>query len=328
MASVYELAQFSENVYSPGARPVPGWTSALGRLGNPKDGFYAEYFKHTKRAEIVISYRGTDPDQTKDLVSDVQLALGSVPEQFGHAERMFKALKNQLKGHSVYLTGHSLGGGLASLVAAVHGVPVVTFNAPGMKRVLLSMQSGASPASMLASPGIIPMHYATLGMYPGFPGPHKVVQQALSRQQAEKLLKSLDTSKMLNIRASDDLVSVATGPAIGRVASIKVSGWKPSAAKQVPITTADYIMLTINPGSLVAKTTINEASKLGNKVSNAAGYVLYQHGIDHMVAALKKLGQYQMDLGWVRTFSSASTKPGSAAVASVKSSAGRARSGA
>jgi hypothetical protein len=41
----------------------------------------------------------------------------------------------------LYLTGHSLGGGLASMLGKDYGDPLVTFNAPGMARAFADLRS-------------------------------------------------------------------------------------------------------------------------------------------------------------------------------------------
>lgn len=94
-----------------------------------------------------------------------------------------------------YLTGHSLGGGLAQMIGAEFKVPFVTFNAPGTKR-----------------------SYRDLGI--GVPGIHSEISM---RQFSKSLAKSDKLpmyAKWLNVRSNGDAISRATGAHIGDVISI------------------------------------------------------------------------------------------------------------
>ena len=85
-----------------------------------------------KYAEIVIAYRGTDSllDATID---DLQIAVGAIPSQTTGALNYYDTiLTNLSENGSISVTGHSLGGALAQLVAANRNVGAYTFNAPGM----------------------------------------------------------------------------------------------------------------------------------------------------------------------------------------------------
>jgi pimeloyl-ACP methyl ester carboxylesterase len=127
MPSVVELAELSLAVYSATGAPA-GWTREK-VYSVASAGFYAAMFT-SNSGETVLAIRGTDG--MDDLVDDYSIFAGRVPTQIREATR---ALQNaRTLGGVVYLTGHSLGGGLASYLAARHNYPCVTFNAPGMVR--------------------------------------------------------------------------------------------------------------------------------------------------------------------------------------------------
>ena len=81
-----------------------------------------------REACIVLAFAGTA--SLLDIVADVRQALGAVPAQYEAAVALAQLV------HAVcpdmVMTGHSLGGGLASLGALVTGNPAVTFNAVGL----------------------------------------------------------------------------------------------------------------------------------------------------------------------------------------------------
>ena len=98
---------------------------ALGKDTN-NDGIYDE---------VVIAYAGTN--SALDIAwDDMLIAIQIEPTQANGARTFY----NQTIGNSlvsstanIYITGHSLGGSLAQIVAAEKNKECVTFNAPGMK---------------------------------------------------------------------------------------------------------------------------------------------------------------------------------------------------
>lgn len=113
-----------------------------------------------------------------------------MPKQYKDAEdaynRAIIVAKTRLsKGYTFILTGHSLGGGLAAVLSAKKGgLPVVTFNAPGMLSSLISDNVG----------------------------PFGAVDTT-----------RIDTANMFHYRSSLDPVSKASGPHIGNVHTVFVS---------------------------------------------------------------------------------------------------------
>lgn len=191
MATVFELANLANMAYDSSKITYGSW-SFRERYGNPSGkGFYAELYHNAGRREAAFVMRGTDGEagDWRDVVADIQIANGKVPYQLSQAERAFNNAKNRLTNSTrVYLSGHSLGGGLSSLLAAkMGGLPTVTFNAPGMMRSYISSH-------------IIGL----IGVYN---------------------LSKLDTSKMLHIRATGDPVSIATGRHMGKVEEVYVDKW-------------------------------------------------------------------------------------------------------
>ncbi|MCY7297524.1 lipase family protein [Alteromonas sp. a30] len=67
--------------------------------------------------------------------------VGIYSRQHALAVRTTEILVSKLKGRSLSLTGHSLGGGLASLAASKWGLTARTFNAAGLSKGTLSFHS-------------------------------------------------------------------------------------------------------------------------------------------------------------------------------------------
>ncbi len=96
-------------------------------------GFYAAAY--TNGQEIVIAFCGTD--DFGDVVTDVQNFMGTKPEQYQEAMAFVqKVLDDAPPGVKITLTGHSLGGGLASYAALKFNKEAVVFNAAGLGKWL------------------------------------------------------------------------------------------------------------------------------------------------------------------------------------------------
>jgi hypothetical protein len=141
MTSVVDLAKLANAVYND-ETGVGQWL----RRGLPYtvegSGFKSALYQNRQTADFALVVAGTSPTELDDLHSDIQLALGRMPNQYRVARSAFADAMNQTGGLvGFYLTGHSLGGGLVSMLGKEHGNPTVTFNAPGMARAFANLQS-------------------------------------------------------------------------------------------------------------------------------------------------------------------------------------------
>ncbi len=111
--------------------PVPvGWTEFF-HVPNetfPLDsGFEAIAFQRGN--EIVISYAGTyDKDIRGDMAADAALGMGGASIQLFQAAEYYMQIKAANPDANITLTGHSLGGGLASLIAVFFNETAKTFD--------------------------------------------------------------------------------------------------------------------------------------------------------------------------------------------------------
>ena len=97
------------------------------------DGFYAVAFM--KENDIVIAYRGTEPDKIEDLIADLYIGfLNRNHSQLVSAYLFVEYIKELYPNKNIHLTGHSLGGCLAqyAFVCTNKKYPTVTWNALGL----------------------------------------------------------------------------------------------------------------------------------------------------------------------------------------------------
>ncbi len=205
MASVFELATLSEMTYDSKRVTFRDW-KRKGKFGPPSGrSFYCEYYFNVKKREVVLAIRGTDAGDGEtdmsDIASDIQIGLAHTPSQLKKAKEAYSIVKSLASesfnhGYNFYLTGHSLGGGLASLLSAINGgKPTVTFNAPGVQRTF----TGSHLINNLTPTGSL-----------------------LNTIKNMYHMSSVNTDQMLHLRAVGDVVSLATGRHMGKVEDVYV----------------------------------------------------------------------------------------------------------
>ena len=105
---------------------------------NAETGFHAEIYFNEKTKEYTIAFEGTNADEIwNDIIkTDAKLGFGGIPEQYKMAYKIAEYINNPNFPTDVKInfTGHSLGGGLASIVGLSTGKPTYTYNAAGVNR--------------------------------------------------------------------------------------------------------------------------------------------------------------------------------------------------
>ena len=148
-AEMLDMAKMADYVYRDGGKLPAGWNESnnnpaqklleeFNNIGFVNDGFYAEiYEKKCKNGitEYVLAFRGSENPlkDPRDWITNASQAMGSdiFRTQYKKANDLITAL-NTCKNCSVSITGHSLGGGLASAAGLNAQVPTYTFNAAGV----------------------------------------------------------------------------------------------------------------------------------------------------------------------------------------------------
>ncbi len=111
--------------------PIPsGWSEIIEQYRSLPSGFEAATFTRGTGAntEIVISFAGTGNDGDW-IYGNIPLAAGNLSDQLRQAADYYLQVKASAPaGATISFTGHSLGGGLASLMAVLFGESATTFD--------------------------------------------------------------------------------------------------------------------------------------------------------------------------------------------------------
>lgn len=147
-----QLAKLAQDVYElpdPNAaqpKNIDGWTrlddSQLRAAGidpasleDPSTGFRAAIYQN-EAGQKVLAFAGTDPTSGKDWLANGQQAAGLPAAQYDEAVALATKAKAAF-GDDLVITGHSLGGGLASVASVATNSAAVTFNASGVNNETL-----------------------------------------------------------------------------------------------------------------------------------------------------------------------------------------------
>jgi pimeloyl-ACP methyl ester carboxylesterase len=114
----------------------PGWTELTqfaisGSGGASPSGFSAKVYKSTS-GEVVISYAGTEFGGSTDgtlsdfMSGNIPSVLGQRGQQMLQAAALYQQVR-AVQGSNITFTGHSLGGGIASVMAVWFNQPAVVF---------------------------------------------------------------------------------------------------------------------------------------------------------------------------------------------------------
>ena len=146
MTTVLDMAILAADAYKPTVTPAAtmrAWKRVdFEPARDYLNGFQAAAFEGFGLK--VIAFRGTAV--AIDAVADIKLGAGMNDQYFSQGEAF--AEKNLLRGRTL-VTGPSLGGAIAQIVANRLELPMVTFNAPGVA-VLASRNFGSSSTLMNA----------------------------------------------------------------------------------------------------------------------------------------------------------------------------------
>ncbi|MEM7689438.1 MAG: Mbeg1-like protein [Pseudomonadota bacterium] len=146
--STLELAQMAQAAYGE-VGPPQGWTEAnaaqLAEIGltpdmlsSPTSEFRAEVYVQeiNGQTSYTVAFRGSTPTQS-DWAANGRQAVGLETDHYNRALEIGESLVVP-EGSRVSVTGHSLGGGLASAAAIAAELDATTFNAAGLHSTTIS----------------------------------------------------------------------------------------------------------------------------------------------------------------------------------------------
>ena len=81
-------------------------------------------------SKIIIAFRGTDKENYKDILADFGIAFGKLKQtgRYMDSESLLRRVISLYGKDNIILTGHSLGGAIASQLSSDYQIPAITFN--------------------------------------------------------------------------------------------------------------------------------------------------------------------------------------------------------
>jgi hypothetical protein len=163
-----ELAYIASDVYktdSTGSVGPGGWSRLSDNdllahgidpqsLHSDATGFQAAIYSDG-HGDYVLAFAGTDFKSIADWRANVGQGLGLQTAQYRQAEVLAQDAREAF-GNNLAITGHSLGGGLASAASLATGTPAVTFNPAGLSdQTLRDLGFSPNQERAIASDGLI-----------------------------------------------------------------------------------------------------------------------------------------------------------------------------
>ncbi len=102
-----------------------------------ESGMQASRLRDRVTGQNIVSYRGTEPSKIRDWLADGSQNIGLKTAQYDEGIGIAQDVKQEF-GANIWLTGHSLGGGIASAAALVTQMSATTYNSAGLNPNTLS----------------------------------------------------------------------------------------------------------------------------------------------------------------------------------------------
>jgi pimeloyl-ACP methyl ester carboxylesterase len=106
----------------------------LFRLFDKTGGFHAKLYHDVRTDQFILGFGGTEPVNPDDWLTNIYQFFGSPASQYERGCELVKRIRPDYH-HKVTLTGHSLGGGIATVAAIQHKkLHAIVFNPPAIHR--------------------------------------------------------------------------------------------------------------------------------------------------------------------------------------------------
>jgi hypothetical protein len=162
------------------------------------DGFAAKVYRNAVTNEIVISFRGTDMEPVANidwLTGNFPAALGKPSSQVDNAIQVIADVQATL-GSNITLTGHSLGGGLASVMATFFDLPAVTFDEAPFGATARGWEVNVTGVPLNVLSPVLGGYFAHYTSYTQAKYPSQPVSPAFANYAANRLLYSSRASRV------------------------------------------------------------------------------------------------------------------------------------
>jgi hypothetical protein len=130
-----------------------GIITSMNPFAESIEGFQARLYKDYISQKYILAFAGTDPSEAPDLWEDFWQFWGIPLYQYDEAMRLANYLvntSNTVVTNNLLITGHSLGGGLATAAMCVTGKQTITFNSAKLERNTLYARD--SKGNLLLNP--------------------------------------------------------------------------------------------------------------------------------------------------------------------------------
>jgi Lipase (class 3) len=164
------LALMASDVYNAKSSPPPGFREATANdlkalklepidLKSGKSAFTARVYVSGSGADTkyVVAFRGSTSDKG-DWIANGKQALGNSTDHYDKAQTIGRQLARS-GNTNVTITGHSLGGGLASATAIASGKNAVTFNAAGLSDATIRTATQIRTTAGVANAGKVDAYF-------------------------------------------------------------------------------------------------------------------------------------------------------------------------
>ncbi len=109
-----------------------------------KGSFAAVTFVSKDEKEVVIAYRGTDElfSLNSDAITDLKMKFNNLDDTYTQAINYYNEISTLITGKynnaNIVITGHSLGGALASYVSMAYGITAYTYSSPSVTKATIA----------------------------------------------------------------------------------------------------------------------------------------------------------------------------------------------
>jgi hypothetical protein len=146
--------------------------AGTGTVGEQETGFNAALYREYLTGKYILAFAGTDFTSFDDWRTNILQAFGSDGvDQYDWAKEIANALANNsvfsFNSSNTYITGHSLGGGLASAASIMSGFHAYTFNAAGLHPLTVNNLPNLANANSLITSYKVDWDILSWGQYVG-----------------------------------------------------------------------------------------------------------------------------------------------------------------